>query len=973
MPNQYYTFLSHIRQGIAKEIQNSDDDISGSPTVRPEVSVQFDLKGNQVGGTDNHLIESVSKNVKLYGPGDIVGINPDAVHRTAPLDWITNFEYNFLPYIEFLEEDFPWRYSPSKPYGSSANEKKIKPWMALVVLKEDEFEKVDNQNGKSPSFKTKKPQNEIFPIHDQLWAWAHVHVNHDFNQAQISNSIETLDELLKTNPSIAVSRIICPRKLEKDTAYYAFLIPAYEHGRRAGLGISLDLNHKSLTPSWDETDDTTKDIEFPIYYEWYFKTSEHGDFESLVEDMKPIVLEGDSMGFRKVDIQDPGDSNFFEVDPLESPTIDLGGVLRTLDYDPTEDDSWPVTDIEPDSYLELLKEKINYAYEIQHAEPNGDPIVSPPLYGRWHAKKEKIEDEPDDDWFTRANLDPRFRIFASAGTEVVKKNQEAFMEACWIQLDKVNEANKILRQLQLAERASTSIYENSVANQSVDRTLLLTSSLHDLVIDQGHTVHYQIDESYIPNELMSGAFRKMVRINGSFANALNTNTMEFSLENLVSNINNQVVVVASDYAAPTGVYYMPTTVQNTIDQVWITSQPARNDFYLTNPSNVFYNPGMGLNHTMEAYNFMTASLNTIGSLSMVYANPGFGTSIDLSGSATAVVAQLEPTVTIQAIASGRVVRINSSGQSVAVSSLNEILATPKIEYPMSKFLYEYSPDLLVPGINSIPQNSVSTLGIDQRYVEAFMLGLNHEMMRELLWRGYPTDQRGTVFSRFWGSAISPFAEVNESDKARVIKNIHQWGTNSLGNNYPSNGSDPNSLIILVVRAELIKKYPNTFIYAHKAEFELDSQAIPDLYEIRKLSEQYDSVKKPVFITQMADLTFFGFEIDPEEAKGNLVETTENPLAPGWFFVFKEMVGEINFGLDAKLEEAPFENEYESWNNVDWISIESEFIDVISNITSPEAPIEGIQSVVWGRNSSEMTYIVYRKPSLVAYHSINLIP
>jgi hypothetical protein len=463
--------------------------------------------------------------------------------------------------------------------------------------------------------------------------------------------------------------------------------------------------------------------------------------------------------------------------------------------------------------------------------------------------------------------------------------------------------------------------------------------------------------------------------NGSFANALNTSTVEFSIDNLVSNINDQVVVVASDYVAPTGVYYMPTTVQNTIDQVWITAQPARNDFYLTNPSNVFYNPGMGLNHTTEAYNFMTASADAVVNLTMVYANPGFGTSIDLSGSATAVVAQLEPTVTIQAIASNRVVRINGSGQSVAVSSLNEIMATPKIEYPMSIFLYEYSPDLLVPGINSIPQNSVSTLGIDQRYVEAFMLGLNHEMMRELLWRGYPTDQRGTVFSRFWGSPISPFAEVDESDKARVIKNIHLWGNSELGENYPTNGTNPNNLIILVVRAELIKKYPNTFIYAHKAEFELDSQSTPDLYEIRKLSEQNDSEKKPVFITQMADLTFFGFDIDPVEAKGNLVETTENPLAPGWFFVFKEMVGEINFGLDVGMDNPPFNNEYESWNDVNWASFQLEkYIDISKNITSGEVLPDYLnENIAWGMNSSNMAYITYRQPSMVAYHSINLIP
>ena len=39
-----------------------------------------------------------------------------------------------------------------------------------------------------------------------------------------------------------------------------------------------------------------------------------------------------------------------------------------------------------------------------------------------------------------------------------------------------------------------------------------------------------------------------------------------------------------------------------------------------------------------------------------------------------------------------------------------------------------------------------------RFVEAYMVGLNVEMARELLWRGFPTDQRGTYFDAFWGTA-----------------------------------------------------------------------------------------------------------------------------------------------------------------------------------------------------------------------------
>ncbi len=37
------------------------------------------------------------------------------------------------------------------------------------------------------------------------------------------------------------------------------------------------------------------------------------------------------------------------------------------------------------------------------------------------------------------------------------------------------------------------------------------------------------------------------------------------------------------------------------------------------------------------------------------------------------------------------------------------------------------------------------LRTNNRFIEAYLVGLNHEMGRELLWREYPTDQRGTYF------------------------------------------------------------------------------------------------------------------------------------------------------------------------------------------------------------------------------------
>ena len=49
----------------------------------------------------------------------------------------------------------------------------------------------------------------------------------------LSDSGAAAESALATNPDNAYSRILCPRKLAANTAYHAFLIPAFESGRYA--------------------------------------------------------------------------------------------------------------------------------------------------------------------------------------------------------------------------------------------------------------------------------------------------------------------------------------------------------------------------------------------------------------------------------------------------------------------------------------------------------------------------------------------------------------------------------------------------------------------------------------------------------------------------------------------------------------------------------------------------------------------
>ena len=133
-PVATYSFLPWLRQGIANTIASAD----GDPAVktRASVHVELQLSGDAVGGGPA-LTQPLARDIALYGPGDIVGIDARAVVRTEPRHLVRNFESNYLPAVDFYDEDFPWRYTPAAP---DASRLRLRPWITLVVLTEQEFE-----------------------------------------------------------------------------------------------------------------------------------------------------------------------------------------------------------------------------------------------------------------------------------------------------------------------------------------------------------------------------------------------------------------------------------------------------------------------------------------------------------------------------------------------------------------------------------------------------------------------------------------------------------------------------------------------------------------------------------------------------------------------------------------------------------------------------------------------------------------
>src|SRR5207245_2699001 len=92
--------------------------------------------------------------------------------------------------------------------------------------------------------------------------------------------------------------------------------------------------------------------------------------------------------------------------------------------------------------------------------------------------------------------------------------------------------------------------------------------------------------------------------------------------------------------------------------------------------------------------------------------------------------------------------------------LNNAPQFPQAMYPA---LAELSPAWMLPGVENMPMNAAVLLQTNPRFVEAFMVGLNELLARELLWREFPVGLNGTYFHNFWGGPKDDIPAIDSFD------------------------------------------------------------------------------------------------------------------------------------------------------------------------------------------------------------------
>ena len=330
-----------------------------------------------------------------------------------------------------------------------------------------------------------------------------------------------------------------------------------------------------------------------------------------------------------------------------------------------------------------------------------------------------------------------------------------------------------------------------------------------------------------------------------------------------------------------------------------------------------------------------------------------------------------------------------------------VLAYPDFKDPMYRPLADLSNDLFVPNIGLIPPNTISLMLTNPPFIESYMAGLNHEFARELLWREYPTDCRGSPFRQFWDIAGIPTPGLTDVERARTLKDIkplHEWETaTALGRHENRVLTSATGQVVLVIRGDLLKRYQNIHIYAQEAVWSSDplhpnNLALYDENGEKALAHVVDpKIHYSIFKSTVGpDLTFIGFDASLETVRGHpdLAETaharaTIPATRLGWFFVLQEAVGETRFGLDEHAP-APAMRSAVRWDNMAWTDLAfapgRELIDLaapFAHTPTGTAPNDNPDNLAWapaqGANAADIAVILRQKPVLVAIHAREMLP
>ena len=463
------------------------------------------------------------------------------------------------------------------------------------------------------------------------------------------------------------------------------------------------------------------------------------------------------------------------------------------------------------------------------------PDVRPPLYGSTYAGVTELQAGASG-WLAELNLDPAARVAAGLGASVVAGQQDALVGSAWQQAGDITAANQLLDRARLSQAVTQAVHDRHLSPLSDDVLLQVTAPAHDRIrMADSRTVGAALrDDVTTPPAAYSYAFTRLsaqAPLSRAAARQSVADGATASRAAAAFALSNAATVDDED-----GDGGQPQAT--VIDGRFSADLLARLDAAATVPARV---------------------------APQVRAQPGAAGPGRLGPAPVIGVAGGAPDPNAAAAA-------QAAGGPV-VDPLTQQLFGPSYPTPLYTAAAQTAPELVLPGAELIGANTVTLLEANPRFATALLVGANGELERDLVWQGFPVDRRATYFQSFWDDSAS-------TTPGPDITPIATWSSNST---LEQAAAGPGPGLVLVVRGELLRRYPTALVFAVRAVTDDNGNRMP--------STNPGDVQQPLFSGSLVpDLQFFGFGLTKDQAH------TDNGL--GWFFAFQERLTETRFGLES---------------------------------------------------------------------------
>jgi hypothetical protein len=915
----------------------------------------------------------VPKTVAPYGPGDVTALDTRAVVRTVPRAGATDFEPNLFPSVELAHPALPWMLSPAPDAKGRTT-----PWIVLIVVEDKPGVALAAGAGHTQILTIDAPASPAQELPDlaEAWAWAH-------GQTTGTTGAAIDGHAFARSSGEARGRLLAPRRLEAGKTYIACVVPVFAAGVAAALG-----DGPKTGLAWTGTEAT---IRLPVYFAWRFGTGPGGDFASLAKLVHPEALDA-SVGHRAVDISAPG----WGMPAASGAQIEVSGALRSSPQP-------PASSLAAGAIGDAIAVEIDAAADPTSTAP---PQLPPPFYGAAATQKDRTSTAPT--WQRALSHDVAQRVAAGLGAAVVRANLDTLVDAAWRAAGDAERANAVIRHAELAAEVTQVLAQKHVAAIDDDGEALavarpLLARMHARAIvapfsprsaatdaaQAGPTLAAAVRASAMPDAALTASLRRLGRAHGPIART--TPAAPVRTGALIAKVDAQNIVPVPPKTLATGAasfdqvsqveherprFHLATSAAVTtaatqwrtqirlarseapvpppVIAAWLPRQPnvpgGEGDW---TPLPISVNPHPD---PVEVDEFASAAAAhqqyVVGKLEAISDRPApplgdVRLARPLAAVRAVVQAQWTPARGIGPLLGSRLGGVALATPAAAIGSFQPLRVTPVLKQPLVRALQALSPEHVMPGVGGIAANRAALANPAPEFVRAFLVGANEELGRELLWRGFPGALGHTWLQTFWGRTVigADGAPTGVPD----IPAIETW---------PDAGAAPSpATIVLVVRADVLHRYPNALVYAVEARWDGTHRVVGGGAPLAPV----------IAATLGGDIALFGFDLDGPTARG----TGAPPGAPGWYFVIAEHPSEPRFGLAASSSGPP-----PGWRDVAWSDVAPGDLagsylraegGPLANRTFTGDPLR------WGSDAAAMAAITRRRAVRVAFHASTLLP